>query len=355
MVVMSQIAGPPRQPGAPLSTSIAARRAWWRRPALVIPLALVVAAAVAAAVFLALRPRTITASGTVINSLTGQPVAMASLHADGKSAHTNARGAFRIPGLDPNAKVSVRARYYSAAQVRAAGTPLRVRLAPVPVYVTVRSDLTGNPLAAVVSPPHGSPVTASADGTTTLYLTGPGETLTVTAGGYRPAHAVIGHNQTATAGLEPTRRTMRTQPWARLWAWADRGNYQAIASWVLRPATGYSLMPGTRFNRGGGADPQIAHISTGYIDSVSVSVNVFTAKQGVHWDPPITPAINTGASPRPVRLAGHRAWHGGPDSQRQFDTMWSFDPVFIITTGPSQASADAVMTGIIKALTGHEH
>jgi hypothetical protein len=352
MVVMSQITGPPRQPGAPPSPSIAARRAWWRRPALILPLALVVTAAVAAALFLALRPSTITASGTVIDGRTGQPVAMASLHSGGKSARTNARGVFQIPGLAPNAKVSVRARYYAAAQVRAAGAPLRVRLAPIPVYVTVHSDLTGNPLPAVVSPPNGSPVTAYADGTATLYRTGPGETLTVTTGGYRPAHAVIGPDHTATAGLQLTRRTMRTQPWARLWAWADSGNYRAVAGWVLR---GYSLMPGTRLNRGGGADPQIAHITTGYIDSVNVSVNVFTAKRGAHWDPPITPAIDNGTSPRPVKLAGHRAWHGGPDRSRQFDTMWSYDPVFIITTGPSQASADAVMTSIIKAMTGHQH
>ncbi len=354
---MSQIAGPPRQPVPSPSPSvpIAAHRSWWRRPALIIPLALVVTVAVAAALFLALRPRTITASGTVIDGRTGQPVAMASLHAGGMSARANARGVFRITGLAPNAKVSVRARYYAAAQVRAAGTPLRVRLAPIPVYVTATSDLTGNPLPAVVSPPNGSPVTASADGTATLYRTGPGETLTVTAGGYRPAHAVISPENTATAGLEPSRRTMRTRTWARLWAWADSGNYRAVAGWVLRPATGYSLMPGTRLNRGGGGDPQIAHITTGYIDSLSVSASVFTAKRGVHWDPPTTPAIATGVSPRPVKLAGHRAWHGGPDSQQQFDTMWSYDPVFIITTGPSQASADTVMTGIIKAMTGHQH
>ena len=98
--------------------------------------------------------------------------------------------------------------------MRAAAAPLRVRLAPIPVYVTVTSDLTGNPVPALVSPPHGSPVRASADGTATLYLTGPGENLTVTTSGYRPAHAVIGHDQTATADLQPTRRTMRTRPWA---------------------------------------------------------------------------------------------------------------------------------------------
>src|SRR5260370_6865169 len=153
MVVMSQIAGPPRQPGAPLSTSTAARRAWWRRPALVIPLALVVAATVAAALFLALRPRTITASGTVIDGRTGQPVAMASLHAGGKSARTNARGVFQIPGLAPNATVSVRARYYAAAQVRPAGAPLRLRLPPIPPHATSTSHLPPHPLPPALSPP----------------------------------------------------------------------------------------------------------------------------------------------------------------------------------------------------------
>src|SRR5258708_27735253 len=62
MVVMSQIAGPPHQPVPSPSVPSAAHRAWWRHPVLIIPLAVVVTAAVAAAVFLALRPTTITAS-----------------------------------------------------------------------------------------------------------------------------------------------------------------------------------------------------------------------------------------------------------------------------------------------------
>lgn len=347
---MSQIAEPtPLQSGPPPPISAAPRRPWWKRSVLVIPLALMMTAAVAAALFLALRPPvTIMARGTVIDRLTGQPVASARLHADGKSATTNARGAFRIPGLAPHARVSIQARYYAAAQVTAASTTLRVRLAPVPVHVTVTSNLTGKPLPATVSPPNGSPMPAHADGTATLYLTGPGQTLTVTTSGYRPAHAVIARNNTATAGLEPTRHTMTRQ----LWAWADSGKYGAVFGWVLRPATGYTLLSGSRLNQGSGADPQIAHITNGYIDSVRVSVSVFTASRGVHWNPPATPAIDTGASLHPVGLAGHRVWHGGPGRNRQFYTMWSYDPVFIITAGPSQASADTVMTGIIKAMTG---
>jgi hypothetical protein len=354
MVVMSQPAGPPPQlvssPAAPAS----ARRAWFRRPALSIALVLMVIAGSAAAVFLAVRPGTITARGTVIDGRTGRPVALASVHAGGRSATTNARGVFQIPGLALHAAVSVRARYYTPARSRVTGAPLRIRLAPVPVLVTVTSGLSGDPLPALVSPPKGPPVTTF-DGAATVYLAGPGQALTVRAVGYRPARAVISPDHTATATLRPTRRTMRTKPWARLWAWADGRKYRAIAAWVLRPAIGFALMPGTGHNQGSGGDPQIAHITSGYIDSVSVSVSVFTAKRGAHWDPPVTPAIDTGASSHPVTLAGHRAWHGGPDRNRLFDTMWSYDPVFIITTGPSQASADTVMTNIIKAIAGHGH
>ena len=64
---MSQVAGPPRQPVPSPSVPIAARRSWWRRRALIIPFALVVTVAVAAALFLVLRPRTVTAGGTVID------------------------------------------------------------------------------------------------------------------------------------------------------------------------------------------------------------------------------------------------------------------------------------------------
>jgi hypothetical protein len=344
MVVMSQITGPaPRRPGPALSL-IAARRGWYRRPGLIIAVVLVVIAAVATALFLVLKPVTITASGTALDRLTGQPVASARVHAGGKSARTNARGVFRMPGLAPGARLLVQAHYYATARMSAASAPLRVRLAPIPVHVTATSALTGRPLAARVSPPGGSPVQAHADGTATLYLTGPGQALTARAGGYRPARAVIGQDHTAT----PTQPTMRRQ----LRAWAGSGNYQAIADWVLRPATGYYPLPGALFNQGGG-DPLIAHITTEYIGSADVSVSIFTARPTVHWDTPNTPIIVTGASLHPMMLAGHRAWHG-PDNGRRFETWWSYDPVTVITTGSSQASADAVMTmtTIIQAMTG---
>lgn len=346
---MSQITGPPPlQAGPPPSPPAATRKAWYRRPALVIPLALAVTAAVAAALFLALRPTTITARGTVFDTRTGQAVISATLRADGKSAHTNTRGVFRLPGLPPGAKLSVQARYYATAQVKAASRPLRVRLAPIPVHVTVTSAITGKPLAAMLTPSHGTGVQARADGTATLYLTGPGEILTAATAGYRLGHAVINRDHTATLALDPTLRTMSRQ----LWAWANGGKYQAVVHWVLRPATGYILLPGVQHNLRGAPDPLTAYVSDNVFPSVNVSVSVFIARRGVHWDTPNTPVIFTGAALHPVLLTGQRAWHGGPDSNRQFDTWWSYDPVSVIATGSSQAKADAVMTGIIKAMTG---
>src|SRR5690348_3510153 len=266
---MPQLTGPPSlQPGRPPAPPVAVRRAWYRRPVLVVPLALVLAAAGAAALFLALRPATITARGGVVDRLTGRPVAGAALRADGRPARTNSRGAFQIPGLPPHARLRIGARYYATARVTATGNPQRVRLAPVPVHVTITSALTGRPLAATLSPAHGPPVRARADGTATLYLTGPGEALTVTTGGYRPGRAVIAQDHTATAALDPTRHTMRRQ----LSSWLRRGKYGAIVGWVLRPGTGYFLMAGTLQHQRGGLDPMTAYLANGYIDSVNVSV-----------------------------------------------------------------------------------
>jgi hypothetical protein len=355
MVVMSQILGPPPlQPGPPPSPPAAARRPWYRRPALVIPLALlVVTAAVAAALFLALRPTTITARGTVVDRLTGQPVISATLHADGKFARTNMHGAFRLPGLPPGARLSVRARYYATTQVKATTKPVKVRLAPVPVPVAVISALTGRPLPATLVTPHGDRVQARADGTATLYRIGAGETVLVTAAGYLPKHAAVGADHTVKAALAPTQPTLGAQ----LRKWDRTRHYQAIIDWMLRPATGYTFM-GTsprawaRDNRQLAGDPQTAYIGGGYTaDGTGATIQI--AWPGARWDPAGMAALLPGPPVHPVTLAGQKAWHNGPDSHHVFTAVWSYGPALITVTGTNnQRQVDAVMTGIIRAMTG---
>ena len=354
MVLVSQIAGPPPlQPGPPPSPPAAARKAWYRRPALIIPLALVVTAAVAAAVFLALRPSTITASGTVIDGLTGQPVISAVLRADGTSARTNAHGAFRMPGLARGARLSVQARYYATTQVRATTKPVKVRLAPIPVHVTVTSAITGMPLAGVLTPPHDARVQAHPDGTATLYRIGPGETVIVTAAGYLPMHAAVGADHTVKAALAPTQATLGAQ----LRTWDRTRHYQAIIEWVLRPATGYTFM-GTspqawaRDNKQLAGDVQTAYIGGGYTaDGAGATIQI--AWPGARWDAAAAAALLPGARVHPVTLAGQQAWLGGPDSQHVFTAVWSYGPALVSVTGNTdQRQVGAVMTGIIKAMTG---
>ncbi len=351
---MSQITGPPPlQPGPPPAPPAAAHRAWYRRPVLVVPLVLVVAASVAAALFLTLRPSTITARGTVIDSLTGQPLTAASLSGGGKAATTNARGTFQITGIAANTTLLVRARYYAPAQAKAAQTPVTVRLAPVPVPVTVTSALTGRPLPAALVMPNGDRVQARADGTATLYRIGTGQTVTVRAAGYLPAHPVVDVNNTVKAALTPTLSTMRAQ----LREWYRTRHYQAIIDWMLSRGTGYTFTgtssgDWTQQNKQMVNDPATVYIGGG-IASDGTQVTIQISRPGWSWDAAEVVRTTVGGPPmHPVTLAGQRAWHGGPDSHQVFTTMWSYAPALVSASGADQRLVDAVMTGIIKVMTG---
>jgi len=351
---MSQITGPPLEPAPP---PVGRRKAWYRRPVLIVPLVLVVAAAVAVTVFLVLIPRGITARGTVLDRLTGQPIAAAHVHADGKSATTDTHGGFRLEGLATNTTLRVDARYYAPAQVKAATTPLTVRLTPIPVTVSATSALTRGPLAGRLTMPNGSNVALRADGRATVYRIGPGQSVTVSAAGYRPARAVIGPDHAATVALAPTLATTTSQ----LWAW-DRGrNYQAIIDWVLRPATGYTFMGTSQHdwaNANKNGNQSYAYTGGGFTGgtgangAVDVSVTIWINWPGDRWDTPGMANLIIGTGAHPVTLAGEQAWHGGPDSHHLYSTVWSSDPVFVITAGSDQAKQDAAMTGIIKAMHG---
>ncbi len=336
----------------------AAKRRWYLRAWFIVAAALAVVAAVAAMLFAVSTPR-MTARGTVIDRLTGQPVAAARLHADRTSAVTNARGMFRMDGLVANAALRVDARYYDTAEVKATATPLTVRLTPIPVRIAVTSALTGRPLAAQLAMPDGANASARADGTATVYRIGPGQTVTVAATGYRSAHAVIGPDHTAAVGLAPTLTTMSRQ----LRAWDRRRHYQAIIDWVLRPATGYTFMGTSRREWAGTnkeitGDLQTAYIGGGYIEEPAVSVTISISWPGHRWDTSELANEAMGARKHRVRLAGQQAWHG-PGGHHSLVTIWSYDPVCVTAIGIDQSTAavdqptvDATMTGIIKAMTG---
>ena len=344
--------GPASAPQPPT----AGHRAWYRRPAVILPLALVVLAAVGAALFVVLSPSQITARGRVIDRLTGQPVAAASVHGGGKSATANARGKFQVTGIAAGTVLRVRARYYAPARVRAAQTPVTVRLAPVPVPVTVTSALTGKPLAATLALPNGDHVQARADGTVTLYRIGPGETVTVTAARYLPAHPAVGADHTVTVALAPTLPTMRAQ----FQNWYRTRHYQAMIDWMLSPATGYTFTgtsPGdwAPVNKQVANDPETAYIGGGLAsDGTSVSIQI--GRPGVRWDAAGIARTTVGSPAlHPVTLAGQQAWHGSAGGGHGRTALWSYGPALVTVTGAGQHGVDAVMTGIIKTMTSPAH
>lgn len=349
---MSTITPMPVGPAPAPPPPTAAHRAWYRRPVLIIPLALMVLAAVGAVLFVVLSPSEITARGTVIDRLTGQPVAAATVHGGGKSAIANARGKFQVNGIAAGTVLRVRARYYAPAQLTAAQEPVTVRLAPVPVPVTVTSALTGKPLPATLVLPNGDRAQARADGTVTLYRVGPGQTVTVTAARYLSAHPAVGTDHTVKVALAPTLPTMRTQ----LRNWYRTRHYQPIIDWMLSPATGYSFT-GTspsdwaQDNKQMANDPSTAYIGGG-IASDGTNVAIQINRPGWHWNAAEVATTTVGA-PRlhPVTLAGQQAWHGPAGDGHGRTTLWSYDLGLVTVNGAGQHAVDAVMTGIIKAMT----
>lgn len=326
--------------------------AWYRRPALIIPLTLVVLAAVGTALFFVLSASTtMTARGTVIDRLTGQPVAAASLQGGGKSATTNAHGEFQVADIATDTTLRVNARYYAPAEVKAAQEPMTVRLAPVPVPVVVTSALTGKPLPATLVMPNGNHMRTRADGTATLYRIGPGENVTVTAARYLSAHPAVGADHAVTVALAPTLPTVRAQ----LQEWYRTRNYQGIIDWMLRPATGYTFTntgaaDWAQQNKQTANDIETAYIGGGIAEDGTV-VSIQFNRPGVHRDAAEVVRSSVGPPLRPVTLAGQQAWHGSsPDGQGHM-TLWSYGPALVTASGADQHRVDAVMTGIIKAMT----
>jgi len=328
-------------------------RRWYRRPVLIVPLVLIAAVSV---VLVTLRgsgnPSTtksttmaqpvITVNGTVLDSITGRPL-VAAVAAGGRSTRTNARGAFRLPGVRPNATLTIRSRNYAAATVPAAPGPATIRLTPIPVRVKVTSALTGVPLPAAIRTPDRTRVVASAAGAATVYRVGPGDRVTVTAAGYRPATVSVAANRTIRATLQPL--AWKTAA-AQILVWLKTKKYAALANWVFSPATGYQYYPGQPTMSSGivSVDAQVV--------GENATVNVSVIPYG-YLD--ISGSFEGGGTT--VTLAGQRARHGtvhfvgGPaGAAPRMGTDWYRNPLGISVVGDDQAVTDKIMTGILAAL-----
>jgi hypothetical protein len=77
------------------------------------------------------------------------------------------------------------------------------------------------------------------------------------------------------------------------------------------------------------------------------------ARPGWHWSAAEIASTTVGA-PRlhPVTLAGQQAWHGPAGGGHGRTALWAYGPALVTVTGAAQHAVDAVMAGIIKAMTG---
>jgi hypothetical protein len=325
------------------------------RPWFIITIAVVLLAGIAATTTLLLsQPKTIAVHGNVIDQIRPDlGVATATVSTDGTTAKADATGAFKMSEVPENAVLSVSAPYYRTNTVTASATHLTVRLTPLPVTLAVTSALTGAPLTAAVSAPAGQPMpyTIISGGTVRLYRAGPGETLTVTANGYRPAHAAVRADRTLTVALEPTARTVERQ----FGRWASHGQYSKIVDWVLRPATGYNFERPTpqeqaQMNKSL-PDFQLYMTARFLATNPNVSVDIAINKPGFTVDVPRYVRDNWGHA-APVTIAGQRAWHGGPDSYHTYVTVVNMGHLDLEVFGTSTAQTDKVMTKILTTLLG---
>jgi len=341
--------------GSPPSPPRRRPRSWYRRPMLVVPLVLVAAVCVVLlTVFrptpatrsgtggVAAAPPVITVNGTVLDSMTGHPVA-AAVAVAGHSTRTDVQGAFRLPGVRPNAVLTIRSRNYASTNLAAAAGPVRIRLAPIPVRVKVTSALTGGPLPATIRTPDRGRVIAAA-GKATVYRVGPGDRVTITAAGYRPATVSVAADRTVHAALQLLSwRAAAPQ----ILTWMKTKNYTALANWVFSPASGYQYYLGQPTTSSGVVSVEAQVVGE------NVSANVSVIPYGY-----VDTSGQFEGGGRRVILAGQRARHGTihiegngpPGAGPTVGTDWYRSPLDITVIGDDLAVTDKIIAGIIAAL-----
>jgi Carboxypeptidase regulatory-like domain len=181
--------------------------------------------------------------GTVVDARTREPVAQAEVRATAPgatevSATTDAQGMFTLRHVTRRARLRVTSGNYRPTEVRLTGELLGVALSPIPVRGVVTSTLTGSGLRATIAGAGMEPTAAGADGSFRLYDVGPGDRLTVTAPGYKPASVTIGADRqvrVALAAEEATRIEQVNQ-------WLRAGELAPVWRYVFRTPKGYGYV-----------------------------------------------------------------------------------------------------------------
>jgi hypothetical protein len=116
-----------------------ARKVWYRRPWVILPIVVAVVAAAVIVTIVVVVNMPVRVHGTVLDSVTGNPVASATINTGGRTATADARGAFALDKVEKNASVTISAANYTPTEIKASGAAATVRLAPIPVHATITS------------------------------------------------------------------------------------------------------------------------------------------------------------------------------------------------------------------------
>ncbi len=176
--------------------------------------------------------------GTVLDSRTGKPVAQAKVTATAPdtaavAGTTDVQGRFTLRKVSKQARLAVMATDYEAADVPVAGKPLNVALKPIPVQGVITSTLTNKGLRATLDGKVHE--RAAADGTFGVYGVGPGDSLSVTAPGYKTASVAIDADRRVQVLLvaEEATRIQQVNQWLRA------GNLAPVWRYVFLTPKGY--------------------------------------------------------------------------------------------------------------------
>lgn len=316
------------------------RRPWYRRPLVIVPIVVaVVAAAIVTTVLLVVNDP-VKVHGTVLDSVTGNAVAGATISAGDRTATADDHGVFALDNVAKDATVTVSAANYTPVEIKATTAAVVVRLAPIPVRVTVTSALTGAGLSATLTAPDGARTATDSSGVATAYRVGPSDKITVGAEGYTAATVVVGGDRTIAATLRPTFATVAGQ----LEQWAAAKQDDKIINWVLSPATEFRYGP----------IPEITGIPPGvWVAGREVvgqdAAVVLALVPGLGLEQEVFKDLFSG-KPEQFVVAGQQAWHGAfAGAQGTFASVWAHQPLLIMIVSTDLSTTDKVLNGIVAA------
>jgi hypothetical protein len=140
--------------------------------------------------------------GEVVDSATGQPIALARVWSARANTLATGDGDFRLERVKPPEAVGVDAPGYHAATLRVVN-PLEaptVRLEPIGVELDTIDADTGDPVAAT---PDSTPTTVLGTGRFLVAPVRAGQSLQLSAPGYMPARAVYGGQDVLRVPMQP--------------------------------------------------------------------------------------------------------------------------------------------------------